>query len=704
MFYGFAPVDSGPMPELLLEVGCEELPASFVRKAYEDLRKSIHDKLQEAGLIGEDHASTAMGTPRRLIVSIPDLPERQQDATKDMRGPNEQAAYKDGQPTPALLGFCKGQGVAPDDVRLVDGYVWVTKKIEGRSTAELLSEIIPQAIRGLQFEKSMRWGASKMRFARPIRWMLAAFDGKVVPFEIEGVRSGLTSVGHRFYKPETFQAAYLQDLVDGLRKRYVEPDPAERQAKILREAQDVASGDPQMPADLIEENVFLTEWPSALQGSFKKEFQELPVPVLVTAMAKHERFFPVRDPSGNPTNHFVSIRNAGEDDTVRAGNEWVLNARFNDAKFFYDEDKQKRLADFLEETSGILFQDKLGTVRQRADRLSALAAAVARVTGADEAEVQHASQAGLYCKADLSTGLVSELASLQGIVGGEYAKREGFPDPVCWAIETHYDLDKNPEIACPGSRTSVRTLLADNLDKLAGYLGIGIEPSGSSDPYGLRRAVTTLIEAAWQWPSELPSYEDLLKLALQEYSKQSVGLNEEAALKSLASIFEGRYEAMMPEVRHDVLAAALLVEDRPKLLSPKDVKFRTAVLGELAGDVQFVQTATRPLNIVSAARKKGIPLEENDPLSISQKDLDSPTGSTLHFKLKEQGARIGDVGTPTELADLLRDLQTPINDFFESTMVMAEDEKARFARLSLLNACSRMLLRAGDFSKIVIEG
>jgi glycyl-tRNA synthetase beta chain len=692
------------MPELLLEVGCEELPASFVRKAYEDLRKSIHDKLREAGLIGEDHASACMGTPRRLIVGIPDLPERQEDSTKDMRGPNEQAAYKDGQPSPALLGFCKGQGVGPEEVRLVDGYVWVTKKIEGRATAELLSEIIPQAIRGLQFDKSMRWGASKMRFARPIRWMLAAFDGRVVPFEIEGVQSGLTSVGHRFYRPETFQAAYLQDLVDGLRKRFVEPDPAERQEKILREAQQVASGDPQMPADLIEENVFLTEWPSALQGSFKREFQELPVPVLVTAMAKHERFFPVRDPGGKPTNHFVSIRNAGEDDTVRAGNEWVLNARFNDAKFFYDEDKQKKLADFLEETSGILFQDKLGTVRQRADRLSALAAAIARATGADDAEIQHASQAGLYCKADLSTGLVSELASLQGIVGGEYAKREGFADPVCWAIETHYDLDKNPEIACPGSRTAVRTLLADNLDKLAGYLGIGIEPSGSSDPFGLRRAVTTLIEAAWHWPSELPSYEELLKLALQEYSKQGVALKGDAALNSLANIFEGRYEAMLPDVRHDVLDAALLIEDRAKLLSPQGVRFRTAVLGELVGDTPFVQTATRPLNIVSAARKKGIPLEEKDPLGISADDLDSQTGSGLLAKLKEQGASVDGASSAKELAELLKSLQAPINDFFESTMVMADDEKARFARLSLLNACSRMLLRAGDFSKIVIEG
>lgn len=687
------------MPELLVELGCEELPASFVRKAYEDLRDHLSRLLGEAGILASE--PVAMGTPRRLIVSYPNIIGKQEDRAVEQRGPALQAAYDEaGQPTKALLGFCKGQGVDPSELRKDDKYVWVTKQVKGREANDLLSELIPQAIRALSFEKSMRWGGSRMRFARPIRWILASFDGKAVSFEVEGVSSGVLSCGHRFYKPEKFEATTLEQLLAGLEQRFVQPHPEKRKEAILAGAKKVASGDPDISDALLDENVFLTEWPTALEGQFKKEFMELPRPVLVTAMAKHEKFFPIRDKDSQLTNRFVSIRNAGEDDTVRRGNEWVLNARFNDAKFFFDEDRKHTLDEFLEKTQGILFQDRLGTVRQRADRLSSVTGEVARLTHADQDEIEWARKAGLYCKADLSTGLVSELASLQGIIGGEYARRENFPDPVCHAIATHYDLSKNPKPDCEGARTAVRTLLADQLDKLAGYLGLGMEPTGSSDPYGLRRAATLCIEVAWGWPGAFPSFGTLIGAAFQAYLAQGIVLDEVKALESLATLFGSRYGALLPETRHDILDAAALADEPAAVLDPNGVRLRIECVEKLAADNAFVHTATRPANIVAAAEKKGIAVGK--PVK-----LDSNEGEALLAKLGEVSKPLAAAQANAdngEIVKLLSSVAPAINAFFDSTMVMVDDEEVRSSRLGLLKMANEHLRTAGDFTKIVIEG
>jgi glycyl-tRNA synthetase beta chain len=693
------------MPELLLEVGCEELPASFVRKAYTDLQASLTEHLRKAGVLSGEGVS--LGTPRRLIVSFPELEARQGDATKEQRGPALKAAYDDaGNPTPALLGFCKSQGIEPGDLRKDDQYVWVTKTIAGRDTKELLAEIMPQAIRALSFDKSMRWGSARMRFARPIRWILASFGGEALAFGIEGVQAGLNSRGHRFYQPEEFSAHSLSELLGELRKRFVEPDPEKRREVILQGAEKVADGQPVLTDALVDENVFLTEWPTALQGQYREEYESLPEPVLVTAMAKHEKMFPVRDAAGKLTNNFVFVRNSGVDETVRRGNEWVLNARFNDAKFFFDEDAKHTLDDFLEKTNGIVFQLELGVVRQRVDRLSGLAKAIAEATGADAAEVEFAAKAGLYCKADLSTGLVSELASLQGIVGGEYAKREGFPDEICWAIASHYDLTKNAKPDCAGARTGVRVTMADALDKLAGYLGFRMEPSGSSDPYGLRRAATALIEASWAWPGKMPPLNVLLKLALDEYSKQGIGVDVAGAESSFEEVIASRYTAMLPDARHDILDAAIL--RGWDATNPKAVVFRAQCLERLASDVGFIQTATRPMNIVASARKKDIAFAESEPLhQVKASALQSKEGEALCELLLQIDSPLGEASQNLDVEGVIRILKTlegPINEFFEATMVMDSDPDVRHARLSLMQACTLALLTAGDFTKLVIEG
>ncbi|MCX7800682.1 MAG: glycine--tRNA ligase subunit beta [Fimbriimonadales bacterium] len=695
------------MPELLLEVGCEELPASFVRKAYEELAARVENGLREVGLSFE-RIGEPIGTPRRLIVAYRDVPQRQPDRAKEVRGPSIKAAYDaDGNPTKALEGFCRGQGVGVADVRRQGDYVWATRVEPGRPTREVLRELLPSAITGLTFEKAMRWGHGRLRFARPIRWIVASFDGEPVEFAIESVRSGLSSRGHRFNHPEPFEARTLAELLEGLRRREVEPDPRERERRIREGARLVADGTPDLDPSLVEENVFLTEWPSALQGSFSAEFLELPEEVLVSAMAKHEKFFPVRDEDGRLTNRFVSIRNGGEEETVRLGNEWVLNARFNDARFFYEEDRKHTIEEFLEKTSGIVFQEKLGTVRQRAERLERLCAAIAERTGADAAETEYARLAGRYAKADLATGLVAELASLQGVVGSIYAERDGVPHPAACAIGKHYDLEKIPRKDCEGVRTALRLVAADQIDKLAGYLGLGLVPSGSSDPFALRRAATMFIETAWRWPGPFPSAAELLWIADGLYRGQGVELAHERMVRAASELFAARYPVLLPDARHDHLEAALLPTVPLAALDPCGVLMRTQCLRRFAGYRAFILTATRPLNILAAAEKKGIPIPDIPLEDLDAAVLDSEEGAVLAAVIGEIRERVQAAAAEHDsdtVAVLLDDLEGPINRFFDSTLVMAEDEQVRGNRLALLAHCRSLLLLAGDFSRLVVEG
>lgn len=690
------------MPELLFELGCEELPASSVRRAYTQLAQEVATRLDEAGLTHGQ--ATAMGTPRRLIMSVPDVSDRQPDSVKEVKGPAIKAAFDaEGNPTKALEGFCNSQGVATNKVERRDDYVWVTKKVEGRPSIEVLADLLPAAVRALTFDKTMRWGSAKMRFARPVRWLLASYGGKLVPFEIEGVKSGLESRGHRFESPKSFKATDLASLLKGLRKNRVEPDPAEREKMIREGAHRVSHGAPDMPDHLVEENVFLTEWPEALLGDFPEEFMRLPEPVLVTAMAKHERFFPVRDAHGALTNRFVSIRNGGREDVVKRGNQWVLSARFNDARFFYNEDASRTMADFLERTSRMTFAEGLGSIRQRAHRLSVLAKRVAESTGANPKDAELAEKAGLYAKADLSSGLVSELASLQGIVGSEYAAREGFEPAVCHALASQYDLTR----AATGehAKTAVRLIVADQLDKLAGYLGLGQGPSGSSDPYGLRRAATLLIESSEHLALPAGGYGAMFDEALAQYAAQGVSLDSEKAKTLLGELFAGRYEALHPDARHDVLDAALLERRASDVLDPARFRLRLKLASGAAFDTEFLQTATRPINIVSAAVKKGIAVPRDArPEDVDSTRLDSEAGAALLVAAHEAKKATDGKADTAAIFVALKKLEGPINRFFTDTMVMVDDHAVRDERLKLLAVVSNLLFQAGDLSKIVIEG
>ncbi|MEI8282103.1 MAG: glycine--tRNA ligase subunit beta [Armatimonadota bacterium] len=674
------------MPEFLLEVGCEELPASFVERAYTDLAAALSKELDALGI--KNSEPVAMGTPRRLIVSFPDLKARQEDGTKEQRGPSLSAAYgPDGSPTGALLGFCKGQGITVDELRKDDQYVWLTKHIPGQDTADVLSAILPGIILGLNFDKSMRWGSSKTRFARPIRWVLAAFNENLVPFSVEDVPSSLLSHGHRFYAPTAFEAKNLEELTTKLRNAFVEPVMEMRKERILKQTIAVANGAPEISDDLLDENTFLCEWPTAISGTFPASYLELPEPVLVTAMAKHERMFPVRDANEKLTNSFVFIRNSGEDETVARGCEWVLGARFNDARFFYEQDQKHTLDDFLEKTNDMLFQAQLGTVRQRADRLSKLCAQIAKSILCTEEEQSWSAKAGLYAKADLATGLVSELSSLQGIIGGEYALREGMPSAVATALSQQYTTPSKPQ-SSPDDKVAMILIIADQMDKLAGYLGLGLEPSGSSDPFGLRKAVTTIIRTAEQWEVRAPNYSEVFDFAVKQYSDQGYDLDTVKAKKALGSIFRSRYEALYDNFRYDVLNAAL-PDDAKGLMSPRFILWRLQMIEKLSTNDLFVQTATRPINIIAAASKKGESFGNREDVDV---DKAQTADAEVLYKLLN-------TYEPDYEKNMLS-LISPINAFFDNNMIMDEDASIRYHRLSLANAAAEAILSVGDFTKL----
>ncbi|MCH7945626.1 MAG: glycine--tRNA ligase subunit beta, partial [Armatimonadetes bacterium] len=371
-------------------------------------------------------------------------------------------------------------------------------------------------------------------------------------------------------------------------------------------------------------------------------------------------------------------------------------------------DARQTMDGFLAQTERMSFADRLGNVRQLADRLSRLSAAVAEATGADGPEAELAAKAGLYAKADLSTGLVSELASLQGVIGGEYARREQFESAVCHAISTQYDPAKNPDASTVESRTGLRVLMADQLDKLAGYLGIGQAPTGSSDPFGLRRAATLLVDASLKWHQPFGGYRALFGVSLGLYREQGIELDSALAHLHFAEVLAGRFASMNADVAHDVVEAALLNRGPEAVLDPRRFKTRLAAMKAVATDAGFVQTATRPINIVAAALKKGIEIPDSpEPADIDAGKLDSADGAAL-LKAAKAAAATTEAALAAEdsvaLLEGLMALGAPINAFFDSTMVMVDDEAARDERLRLLRVVSNLLLQAGDFTKIVIEG
>ncbi|MCQ2560115.1 MAG: glycine--tRNA ligase subunit beta [Clostridia bacterium] len=512
------------MSSFLLEIGVEELPARFIDPALQQLEEMSRKMLTELRIaFGQ---IKAYGTPRRLALLIEGLSDEQQSLTKEVKGPAVKVAYDaDGNLTKAALGFAKSQKIAAQDLIRKDlngvDYVFAVIRQEGRPVKEVLPQFCLDLITGLHFPKPMRWGDLAIRFARPIRWLVGLYNQEIIPFNFANLDSGRITYGHRFLAKEPLTLNQPEDYLETLHKAYVMADTAQRKALIWQQvcqAAQEAGGQAEENAELLDEVNNLLEWPTAFVGSFDAEFLRLPKEALVTPMREHQRYFPVVGADGRLLNKFVGVKNGTPEhlDIVRAGNEKVLRARLYDAAFFWDEDLKTPLIDRIDELKKIVWQESLGSIYGKVERIAALTQWLGSKLAASAEEQKTADRSALLCKADLVTSMVYEFTELQGVMGREYAVQNGEGQAVAQAIFEHY-LPRFAGDELPASLPGQILALADKMDSLVGCFGIGILPTGSQDPYALRRQALGIANIILNGGLVL-SLEELISVAYDAYN------------------------------------------------------------------------------------------------------------------------------------------------------------------------------------------
>ncbi|HID97984.1 MAG TPA: glycine--tRNA ligase subunit beta, partial [Thermodesulfobacteriaceae bacterium] len=550
----------------LLEIGTEEIPAAFIAKALKDMAGLAADRLNEAHL---SYAGTAVfGTPRRLILSVSDLAAEQPDREEIITGPPAAVAFSpDGEPTKAGFGFARSHGVDVSELYLEETargqYVRLKKVVTGKSAAEILGEIIPGIITSISFPKTMRWGANELRFARPIRWLVALYGTDVIPFELAGVESGGETMGHRFMARGPVPAVSDPDeYLELLKKNSVIADPAIREKRLLEAAQAAAAsaGGVLLPdPELLHTNTFLCEYPSAVCGSFDEEFLELPRDVLITSMREHQKYFAVVDSDGNLMPAFVAVNNtlSSRPELVCTGHERVLRARLSDAAFFYREDCRRPLESFVKELAGVVFHEKLGTLLDKTRRTKALAHYLAGQIVPDETET--VERAAWLCKADLVTEMVGEFPSLQGKMGRHYAILSGEDPRVADAVAEHY-MPLYSGGRLPGSPAGAVLSIADRIDTICGTFAIGLKPTGTADPYGLRRHALAIIHILEEGSSSL-SLKALIAESLLQLEDMLPDLPDHLT-GDILSFIERRfsYDLIAKGFEQDVVDAAVMAD------------------------------------------------------------------------------------------------------------------------------------------------
>lgn len=726
------------MPELVLEVGTEEMPAGAIGPALVQLRAAVEKGLQAARLGAA--SVEVFGTPRRLILRALGVPGRQPDQTREVRGPAKAVAFDaEGRPTGAALGFARKQGVPVEALETVStpqgDYVAARVTEVGRPAFEVLGDLLAEAVRSLSFPKMMRWGDDSPRFARPVRWILALLDDRVIPLEIAGITSGRKSRGHRFLAPQEFEVPAAGALFDRLRAAYVMFDPAERRETIRAQADRLAQeagGSVPWDESLLDENTWLVEWPTALMGRFDPAYLQLPRPVLVTAMKKHQRFFPVEDSRGDLLPLFISIRNGGDAhlDRVREGNERVLTARFSDARYFFQHDKETPLEAMADRLDRLVFQEKLGTMAEKWQRLELLVRAMADSLEMSLEERDLAMRAARLCKADLVSEMVVELPALQGIIGREYALAAGEDSRVATAIAEHY-LPRTAGDALPDTSLGKLLAVADRIDTLVGYVGLGILPSGSSDPFGLRRAAQGVVQILAREP-QMPS---LLQLAVQAArAYQQVNEQEfdlDTLCNDLRDLFNQRLEAFLEErgVRYDLVDAALSGGSLYSTVVAATIA-RAETLQSLTDDAEFVPTVQAAARVANILRSAGI--DPTPPLIPGKEGLHGGPAHAVERAVsvletearridlallrEESEKRLFDAAYPLvsevarqataqDFAALYRtlgELTGPVNAFFDDVLVMVDDQAVRRNRLALLSLVDALYKTLADFTKVVV--
>ncbi len=681
--------------DFLLEIGVEELPSADLDSALAQLRERVPALLDELRLAhGEVHI---FGTPRRLVAVVDDLAPRQPDRTLVIKGPPADRAFDgNGKPTKAGEGFARGKGVRVEDleVREMDGgrYAAAVVHEDGRGAGEVLAEALPGLVAAIKFDKPMRWNASGVYFSRPIRWLLALLGGEVVPFEYAGLASNRVTRGLRFHQPESIPVSSKEDYFNALERQGILLDAEERKIAIQVQVQRLiaqAGGDPErLDSGLLDEVNNLVEAPTALLGSFDREHLSLPPEVLVSVMKKHQRYFPVFQSNGKLLPHFVAVRNGDGQylDVVADGNEQVIRARFADAAFFIKEDLQFKLEDFRAKLSTLTFQVKLGSMLDKSERIEHLVNSLVPVLKLSADEAQTALRAAHLCKADLATHMVVEMTSLQGIMGSHYALSSGESEAVARAIYEHY-LPRFSGDDLPATKAGLAVGLADRIDSLVGLFAAGLAPTGTKDPFALRRAAQGLAQALIGWDLDFD-----LRFAL---AAAAVNLPVAAGPEVLSQVLEfiaGRMQSALLDqgYRYDIVAAVLEAQSFNPAAVSRGVKALSSWVARPDWNV-ILPAYSRCVRITRDQAQR----YEVTPAAFQEKAEEDLYAA---LTLAEQAQRAS--SSVEDFFAVLLPLIPAINRFFDAVLVMADDPAVRANRLGMLQRIAALAEGVADFSKL----
>ncbi|WP_243297184.1 glycine--tRNA ligase subunit beta [Bacillus litorisediminis] len=687
------------MSNVLIELGLEEMPAKMIKAAMEQFKDKTENWLSE-NRIGFTQVK-AFSTPRRLAVRIEGVADSQEDIVEEAKGPAKHIALDhEGNWSKAAIGFSKGQGKTVNDIyfKEVNGVEYCFVKIEqkGLKTKELLPSI-QTVITSLTFPKNMKWGSYDFKFVRPIKWIVALYESEVIPFAITDVETGRLTRGHRFLGEEV-QIEKPEEYEQKLLSQYVLAKYEERKQAIRQQLEKLAEAEGWIiPIDeeLLEEVTNLVEYPTVLYGKFSQEFLSLPAEVLITSMKEHQRYFPVKDQSGTLLPYFVTVRNGDHRhiEKVAKGNEKVLSARLSDANFFFKEDQKLSIDEWNSKLEKIVYQEQIGTYAEKVKRIAAFSGWLGHQLKLDPDQMKVVARAAEICKYDLVTHMVYEFPELQGYMGEKYALLKNEKEAVAKAINEHYmprHSDDSPPISVPGSIVSI----ADKVDTIVSCFAIGLIPTGSQDPYGLRRqawgVVVTLLDKNWPF-----SLDALVTKAFENCKASGVPIKVEDTIKEVLHFFSQRIRFILQEqgVRYDVIDSVLSGEigDVPTLVE------RARILNERREDEHFkeiIESLSRVINIA----KKAEEICEVDA-SLFENDYETALFEA-YTKLKDDWTN---VTSEEERFDRLAELKQTIDPYFDHTMVMSSDEKIKNNRLSLMKKISDLILQFANVNLLQVK-
>lgn len=681
---------------LAFEIGTEEIPAFDLSNAVKQLQTLAPRLLDEAAI---PHGETEVySSPRRLIVVVHDIPEATEEKNEVFKGPSAKIAFdEEGNPTKAAQGFARGKGIDPSELVVEEGYVYARTHTPSVQVSSLLSNVLEGIVRGISWPKSQRWGSESEYFSRPIRWFVALFGSEVVPFTFAGLSADRLTYGHRFLAPGPFSVANADELVSTVRKAFVVPSEKEREEVIregVSEIEQKTGFHAVLPQKTLVEVVNLAEYPSALMGTFDEEFLQVPEEIIVDAMLMHQRYFPLYDNDNKLTNRFIVVGNGDPScaETIIDGNERVVRARLYDAKFFYDEDLKKPLESYVDQLAQVVFQEKLGTMLDKTNRIGGLAEHLvsdASLTGQDALDALRAAK---LCKADLVTSAVIEFTSVQGVMGSYYALASGETSQVAQAIEQHY----RPRFAgdeVPETLVGKVVALADKLDTICGLFAVNQGPSGSSDPFALRRSAIGIV-AILSGDNPLPiSLISAIDASLDLYAKAGIQFDATAVRSEVIDFFITRTRVMLRDSGKglDAIDAVLAAG----VQEPLELIHRVEALEQARSNEPdtFENLAT------AYARANNL----RDPNLGSNVDesLLSEVEHALSCAVVQAENRVALALESDNYADALNELaalRAPIDLFFERVMIMDEDQTLRENRLRLLNRFVGVFTNVADFS------